>query len=217
MADLKLIIGNKNYSSWSLRPWLLMQQFDIPFEEELLQLGTPEFSQRTAEFSANGCVPVLLDGGRIIWDTLAIVEYLAELFPEKHLWPEDAEARAFARSAVAEMHSGFTDLRGKMPMNIRGSYDDFSSSDAVSANIARIFEIWQACRTRFGGGGDMLFGAFSAADAFYAPVIWRFRTYGVKAPDALTDYVDAMIGLPAMQEWKAAGEAETWVFEADEI
>lgn len=217
MADLKLVIGNKNYSSWSLRPWLLMRQMDIPFEEELLQLGTPEFRQRTAEFSANGCVPVLLDGERVIWDTLAIVEYLAELFPEKHIWPADAEARAFARSAVAEMHSGFTDLRGEMPMNIRGEYEDFSYPDAVGANIARIFEIWQACRARFGTNGDMLFGAFTAADAFYAPVVWRFYTYGVKAPDALADYMDAMIGLPAMQEWKAAGEAETWVFGADEV
>ncbi len=217
MADLKLVIGNKNYSSWSLRPWLLMRQFGIPFEEELLQLGTDEFRRRTAEFSANGCVPVLLHGERVIWDTLAIVEYLAELFPEKNLWPEDAEARAFARSCAAEMHSGFTALRNELPMNIRSDYPDFSCSDGAAANIARIFEIWQTCRARHGTGGNMLFGAFSAADAFYAPVIWRFRTYGVKAPDALADYMEAMIALPAMQEWKTAGEAEPWTFGADEI
>lgn len=217
MADLKLVIGNKNYSSWSLRPWLLMRDSDIPFEEELLPLGTPEFHQRIDALSANRCVPVLLHGERIIWDTLAITEYLAELFPEKHVWPEDAEARAFARSSVAEMHSGFNALRGEMPMNIRGNHSDFACSEAAGADIARIFEIWQSCRARFGAGGEMLFGAFSAADAFYAPVIWRFRTYGVKAPDALAEYVDAMIALPAMQEWKAAGEAEPWTFGADEI
>ena len=217
MTALKLIIANKNYSSWSLRPWLLMKESGIEFEEELIQLGTDEFRQRTAEFSANGCVPVLLHGERIIWDTLAIVEYLAELFPEKNLWPEDAEARAYARSSVAEMHSGFSALRNDMPMNIRGDHQNFSCSDAVTANIDRIFEIWQACRDRFGAGGNMLFGDFSAADAFYAPVIWRFRTYGVTAPGALADYMEAMIALPAMQEWKAAGEAEPWTFGADEI
>lgn len=217
MADLNLIIGNKNYSSWSLRPWLLMKQCGIGFEEELLQLGSDEFRQRTAEFSANGCVPVLLHGERIIWDTLAIVEYLAELFPEKTLWPEDAEARAFARSSVAEMHSGFTALRNEMPMNIRADHPDFSYSDDVAANIDRIFEIWQTCRDRFGAGGDMLFGDFSIADTFYAPVIWRFHTYGVTAPGALSDYMEAMIALPAMQEWQAAGLAETWVFGADEV
>jgi glutathione S-transferase len=217
MTDLKLVIGNKNYSSWSLRPWLLLKQFDIPFEEELLQLGTDAFRQRTAEFSANGCVPVLLQGERVIWDTLAIVEYLAELFPEKNLWPEDAEARAFARSAVAEMHSGFTALRGAMPMNIRADHPDFSYPDDVAADIARIFEIWQTCRSRFGAGGDMLFGDFSAADAFYAPVVWRFRSYGVKAPGALADYTEAMLALPAMQEWQTAGLAETWVFGPDEV
>ncbi len=217
MTTLKLIIGNKNYSSWSLRPWLLMKQSGIEFEEELLQLGTDEFRQRTAEFSANGCVPVLLHDERIIWDTLAIVEYLAELFPEKNLWPGDAEARAFARSSVAEMHSGFSALRNEMPMNIRGDHQDFSCSDAATANIDRIFEIWQACRDRFGAGGNMLFGDFSAADAFYAPVVWRFRTYGVTAPGALVDYMETMIALPAMQEWKIAGEAEPWTFAADEI
>ena len=217
MSDLKLIIANKNYSSWSLRPWLLMKQCGIQFEEELLPLDTDEFRKRTAEFSANGCVPVLLHGERIIWDTLAIVEYLAELFPEKTLWPEDAEARAFARSSVAEMHSGFTALRNEMPMNIRSDHRDFSYSDAAAANIARIFEIWQTCRDRFSAGGDMLFGAFSAADAFYAPVIWRFRTYGVTAPGTLENYMKATIALPAMQEWKAAGEIEPWTVVADEI
>lgn len=217
MADMKLIIGNKNYSSWSLRPWLLMRQFDIPFEEELIPLDTPEFFERVGEFSLNRCVPILLHGERVIWDTLAIVEYLAEQFPEKHIWPEDAEARAFARSAAAEMHSGFTALRGEMPMNIRGDYKDFSYADDTADNIARIFEIWQACRDRFGAGGDMLFGDFSAADAFYAPVIWRFWTYGVKVPGALSAYTEAMQALPAMQEWRAAGEAETWTFGADEV
>lgn len=217
MTALKLIIANKNYSSWSLRPWLLMKQCGIEFEEELLPLDTDEFRKRTAAFSANGCVPVLLQGERIIWDTLAIVEYLAELFPEKHLWPEDTEARAFARSIAAEMHAGFTALRGEMPMNIRGDHQDFSCSNAATANIDRIFEIWQTCRDRFGAGGNMLFGDFSAADAFYAPVIWRFRTYGITAPGTLANYMEAMIALPAMQEWKAAGETEPWTVAADEI
>ncbi|MCH8860936.1 MAG: glutathione S-transferase family protein [Proteobacteria bacterium] len=217
MTALKLIIANKNYSSWSLRPWLLMKQFGIEFEEELLPLDTDEFRKRTAGFSANGCVPVLLQGERIIWDTLAIVEYLAELFPEKNLWPEDVEARAFARSIAAEMHSGFSALRNEMPMNIRGDHRDFSCSDAVTANIDRIFDIWQTCRDRFGAGGDMLFGDFSAADAFYAPVIWRFRTYGIAAPGTLANYMETMIALPAMQEWKVAGEAEPWTVAVDEI
>lgn len=217
MTDLKLIIGNKNYSSWSLRPWLLMRQFDIPFTEELLPLDTPEFHERIDKFLLNRCVPVLQHGDFSVWDSLAITEYLAELFPEKHLWPENAEARAFARSCAAEMHSGFAALRNELPMNIRRLHRDFSYSDGVAANIARILEMWQACRTGYGADGDFLFGAFSAADAFYAPIVWRFRSYGVEAPGELADYMDRMIALPAMQEWKAAGEAEPWTFAADEV
>lgn len=217
MSDMKLIITNKNYSSWSLRPWLVMRHTGIQFEEELVPLDTPEFKIWADEMSLNRCVPVLLHGERTIWDSLAIIEYLAELFPEKNIWPEDAGARAYARSVVAEMHSGFTALRGEMPMNIRSDQKGLSYSDDTAANIARIFEIWQACRDRFGAGGDFLFGDFSAADAFYAPIIWRFRTYGVEAPGSLADYTKAMIALPAMQEWKAAGEAETWVVAADEV
>ena len=196
---------------------MLIRQFEIPFEEELLPLDTPEFYKRVAELSPNRCVPVLLHGDVTVWDTLAIVEYLAEMYPEKYLWPEDAEARAFARSSVAEMHSGFTALRNELPMNIRRTFEDFSYSEAATANIARILEIWQTCRSRYGTGGSFLFGAFSAADAFYAPVVWRFRSYGVKAPAVLADYMDAMLELPAMQDWKAAGEAEPWTVGADEI
>lgn len=217
MSELTLVIGNKNYSSWSLRPWLLMREMDIPFGEILLPLDTPEFYDTIGTYTGSARVPVLRHGERAIWDSLAIIEYVTELFPDKNIWPEDAGARAYARSCVAEMHSGFTALRGALPMNIRKQFDDFRITEDVAADVSRIVEIWLSCRSTYGANGDFLFGAFSAADAFFAPVVWRFESFGVSVPDEAAAYMDAMKALPGMIEWRDAALAETWIFGADEI
>jgi glutathione S-transferase len=209
MANLILVIGNKAYSSWSLRPWLLMKQAGIGFEEIRLSLYADGARQAILRYSAAGKVPVLKDGGLTIWDSLAICEYLAEKYPEKRLWPSETSARARARSVCAEMHSGFTHLRTLMPMNVRREISGRVGSAEVSAEIARIEAIWNECRTRFGEHGPFLFGAFSIADAMYAPVVSRLRTYGVPLAGAPAQYAGAIHALPAMQEWIAGARAET--------
>jgi glutathione S-transferase len=207
---MKLIIGNKNYSSWSLRPWLLMRMLDLPFEEVLIPLYTPDAKAQLLARAPSGKVPALHDGTLVVWDSLAIVEYLAEQYPGVPVWPADAEARAIARSVTAEMHAGFSALRTHMPMNCRASLPGKGHTPEVLADIARITALWSDCRARFGAaGGPFLFGAFSAADAFYAPVVTRFLTYGVALPDDARAYVEAVRALPAMQAWYAAGIAET--------
>ncbi len=204
---LQLVIGNKNYSSWSLRPWLAMKQMGIAFEERVVPLYEGDYKARLLSFSPSGKVPCLLDGGLAVWDSLAILEYLAELQPG--LWPADRAARARARAVSAEMHSGFGELRQNMPMNCRGSFPGHSRSAVVDADLARVAEIWTDCRRRDGGGGPFLFGAFSNADAMFAPVVWRLRSYGVK-PDTVEaqGWVSSMLQLPAMQQWLAAAERE---------
>lgn len=204
---MKLIIGNKNYSSWSLRSWLLMRQLDIPFDEELVWLYEGEDEQaRLRALSPSGKVPCLVDGDYVVWDTLAIAEYLAERFPTRGVWPADARLRAQARSVAAEMHSGFVDLRSAMPMNVRKRFENVPVSPAVRANIDRISTVWKEALAA--SGGPFLFGRFSAADAFYAPVVWRFRNYGVKLDAALEAYMDRMLALPAMQAWAEASAVE---------
>ncbi|MGZ8289437.1 MAG: glutathione S-transferase family protein [Telluria sp.] len=209
-AGLTLVIGNKNYSSWSMRPWVAMVAFNIPFNEVRILLDKPETSSKIAEFSAAGRVPVLVAGEMTIWDSLAICEYLAEQFPEKHLWPQDVAARAMARSVSAEMHSGFSDLRNAMSMNIRKHLPGQGRTPGAQGDIGRICEIWEECLSRF-GHHQFLFGEFSIADAFYAPVVMRFRTYGVSLAPALQAYCDRVAAHPAVARWVSEAMAETEV------
>jgi len=215
---MKLVIGNKNYSSWSLRPWIAMKALGIAFEEIVIPfgepIGNPEFKAKLAAYTPAGKVPVLLDGETRVWETLAILEYLAEKFPEKQLWPADAPARAAARVLASEMHAGFSALRGECPMNIRRPIKARAISAAAQADVARIEVMWKEARAR--SGGPFLFGKFSAADAMYAPVVTRLNTYGISVSRDSRDYMDAVLALPAFAEWRAASIAETWIVPEDE-
>jgi glutathione S-transferase len=216
---LRLIIGNKNYSSWSLRPWLAMQVAGVPFEETQVCLDTPEFKARVAALS-NGAasrVPVLIDGDICVWESLAILEYVAEKFPQSRLWPEPEAARAHARAICAEMHAGFAALRRHLPMNIRRPVKTRALDPAAAADVARVDAIWRECRARFGGGGPFLYGAFGAADAMYAPVVWRFHTYAVEVSGLARDYMRAVMALPASLQWREAARNEPWVLSHDEV
>ncbi len=217
MSRLTLVIGNKNYSSWSLRPWLVLRQAAIPFEEVRIPLYVPGTAETLARWSPSGKVPVLHDGELVVWDSLAICEYLAECFPDKGLWPANPAARAVARAVSAEMHAGFSDLRTAMPMNSRRRIPGRAISEGGSRDIARVTEIWSSCRNRFGGGGEFLFGGFTIADAMYAPVVLRFATYGVELAGAARAYAEAITALPALQEWLAASRAEAETIEAFEL
>jgi glutathione S-transferase len=211
---LKLVIGNKNYSSWSMRPWLALRANDIPFEEIFVPLYTGEADKRRLlSFTPSGKVPTLIDGDVTIWDSLAIVEYLAERFPEKRLWPEDRASRAHARSISAEMHSGFAALRNECGMNLHRPVRAIALSEDARANIKRIQQIWIECRERYGKGGPYLFGAFGGADAMFAPVVHRFRTYAIEVAPEAQAYMATMMSLPAFAEWTRAGLAETLVIE----
>ena len=207
MSELTLVIGNKNYSSWSLRPWLAMKVAGIPFAEHRIPLYGPGSKDQILVYSPAGKVPCLADGDLRVWDSLSICEYLAEKHPG--LWPQDPAARALARSVSAEMHSGFANLRAKMSMNIRKRYPGLGRTPESMADVARIVSLWSDCRARYGKGGRFLFGAFSIADAMYAPVVLRFRTYEVELPADCRAYSDAVLALPAMQDWIAAAMAET--------
>jgi glutathione S-transferase len=208
MAARILVIGNRNYSSWSLRPWLFMKQNAIAFEEVCIPLYQAGSKERLLSYSPSGKVPVLLEGEIRIWDSLAILEYLAEAHPGTCGWPADTVARATARSVCAEMHSGFPALRQKLSMNVRKVFAPRIWPAEVVAEIDRVQSLWQSCRERHGTGGPFLFGRFSAADAMYAPVVWRFIGYSVPLAPAARAYCDAMLALPAMQEWRAAAAAE---------
>ena len=208
MSSLTLIIGNKNYSSWSMRPWLLLRQAGIPFDEVRIPLYVPGSEIDLAKWSPSGKVPALHDGAIRVWDSLAICEYLAERFPELELWPADAAARAVARSVSAEMHAGFGALREHMSMNIRARYPGQGRTPDCLADIERILAIWTDNRARFGGGGDFLFGRFDIADAMFAPVVLRFETYGVALEGAAGAYAGAIRALPALREWVADAVAE---------
>ncbi|MGB8855695.1 MAG: glutathione S-transferase family protein [Burkholderiales bacterium] len=210
MSALTLVIGNKNYSSWSMRPWILMKATSIHFEELMVPLKreSGESRERILPYSPTGKVPVLMDGQAKVWESLAICEYLAEKFPEKELWPEDPVARALARSVSAEMHSGFAELRRHMPMDCRSRFPKQEIPAAVEADISRILDIWNDCRTRYGQHGDFLFGDFSIADAMFAPVTRRFISYHVPLHDSARRYVDAVDALPAMRSWLSAAAKE---------
>ena len=205
---LTLIIGNKNYSSWSMRPWVAMTAFGIPFQEVRVLLDQRDTATKIAAYSACGRVPVLLAGEMTIWDSLAICEYLAEQFPDKHLWPQDVAARAMARCVCAEMHSGFAGLRTDMSMNIKANLPGRGRTPAAQADIGRISEIWEECLSRF-GHHQFLFGDFSIADAYFAPVVMRFRTYGVSLAPALNAYCERVQAHPAVARWITEALAET--------
>lgn len=213
---LHLVIGNKNYSSWSFRPWIAMKVTGIPFEETVISLDAPDFKERLLKISGTGKVPALVDGDVHVWESLAILEYLADKFPNKRLWPADPAARAHARAVASEMHAGFLPLRRDLPMNFWRPVQPRERTPEVDANVRRIDAMWTDCRTRFGKGGPFLFGAFGAADAMYAPVVSRFHTYAVEVGAAARAYMDAMMALPAWSEWKAAGLKEPWVLPEDE-
>jgi len=212
----KLIIGNKNYSSWSLRPWILMKEAGIEFDEHLIQLDTATTKKEIAAFFEARRVPVLQIGDMTIWDSLAIAATVAERWPEKKLWPEDADERAHARAISAEMHSGFQQLRDCMPMNCRAMGRRIEIPDELGEDIDRVIAIWAECHKHFGDRGGWLFGTFSVADAMYAPVVLRLRTYGINLPVSAGYYPHRLLESKAMQEWLAAAECETEVIEADE-
>ena len=207
---LQLVIGNKNFSSWSLRPWLLLKQAGLPFREIPVRLRQADTKAQILAHSPSGKVPTLIDGDLTVWDSLAICEYLAEKASLNHvdLWPADPKARAEARSVSAEMHSGFAALRQHMSMEVAASRPGEGQTPEVLADIARIAALWTSCRERFAAAGPFLFGDFSVADAMYAPVAFRFHTYGVELPPLAAAYRDTLLALPAMQEWAAGARAE---------
>jgi glutathione S-transferase len=216
MADFTLVIGNKNYSSWSLRGFLAARAAGVTFDEVLVRLSEPGSRAALLEHSPAGKVPVLKHGARVIWDSLAIIEYLAEICPDAGLWPADPGARAHARSICAEMHAGFQALRARMPMNLRKSLPGKGRGRDVDDDIARVCAIWADCRARYGAAGAFLFGHFSAADVMYTPVATRFRTYAVELDDLCQDYVDAVLLRPDFVAWHEAAHEEPWVIAEDE-
>jgi len=209
MAQYTLVIGNKAYSSWSMRPWLLMKEAGLAFDEVRIPLYQEGHDRKIREYSPAGRVPVLVDGAVTVWDSLAICEYLAERHAEKNLWPAAAAARAHARAVSAEMHAGFAALRSNMGMNVRRSFPGVGMTPGVAKDIARIEQLWDDCLQRY--GGPFLFGAFGIADAMYAPVATRFRTYAVGLSAVAQRYADLLLALPAVAEWYAAAHAETEV------
>ena len=211
-----LIIGNKNYSSWSLRPWLLLSESGIDFEEIRVPLDTPDFAATISKYSPAKRVPVLVLDGHSVWDSLAIAETVAERWPEKKLWPKEANARAHARSICAEMHSGFPVMRDTMPMNCRAMGRKIALPDELAAEIDRIFEIWSECHERYASDEGWLFGDFSIADAMFAPVVLRFRTYGINLPNSANTFHDRLLKSEALQNWLLASDSETEVLEIDE-
>jgi glutathione S-transferase len=212
---LKLVIGNKNYSSWSMRPWLAMRASNIAFDEVLIPLYTDDKAdkEQILGFTRSGKVPALIDGDVTVWDSLSIIEYVAERFPEARLWPENRALRAHARSISAEMHSGFLPLRNECGMNLHRPIRAVVLSADARANVARIEQIWIECRERHGRLGPFLFGNFSAADAMFAPVVYRFRTYAIDVAPQAQAYMDTMMAQPAFAEWTKAGLAETLLIE----
>ncbi len=217
MSALTLVIGNKNYSSWSMRPWVLMRQLGIPFSEVKLRFHSEEWQRQIGRWSPSGLVPVLWRGEQSVWDTLAILETLAEWYPGHGVWPAEPAARAFARSICAEMQSGFRSLRSTMPMNIRASLAGKGMTPETARDIARIEALWAEARRRFGAGGAFLFGAFCAADAMFAPVVTRFATYGAALSPESERYCEAMRSAPGVRAWIRDALEEKEVVAEDEI
>lgn len=216
---MHLYIGNKNYSSWSMRPWLVMTAFDLPFEETVVPLDTAEFAPTVGAVSGAGRVPVLVDGDVTVWESLAIIEYLAERFPDKAIWPADRGARAHARAVCAEMHAGFLGLRAACPMNLAKRYAARDRGADVAVDVTRIETIWREARQRFGAQSaePFLYGAFSAPDAMFGPVVARFVSYQLGSGDEVKNYIAALTGHPAYQAWRGEALKEPWIVAADEV
>lgn len=210
---MHIVIGNKLYSSWSMRPWLVLAAFDIPFAETVVPLSQADTSARIRQFSPSGKVPALVDGDVTVWETLAIIEYLAEKFPDRSIWPKDAKARAHARAISNEMHAGFQALRQACPMNLAKRFARKDRGDAARADVARVAQNWAEARSRFGAGGPYLYGVFSAADAMYAPVVTRLDTYQVEVDGPTRAYMDAVLAHSAFVRWRTEALAEPWTIE----
>lgn len=217
MERLELIIGNKAYSSWSLRPWLVLKETGAPFSEIRVPLYVAGYKEELLNYAPSGKVPILRHGPVTVWDSLAICEYLAELFPELRLWPVDPAARALARAVSAEMHSGFSAIRSAMPFNCRRRGRHVPIGPEIQKEIDRILALWSDCRAQYGKGGPWLFGRFSIADAMYIPVAGRFATYSVPLDAVAQSYVDAALDHPAMREWTAAAMEETEIMISNEV
>lgn len=218
MSDITIVIGNKNYSGWSLRPWLALRQTGAAFDEVVIPLYVDGSKEQILRWSPAGQLPTLKHGDVTVWESLAICEYLAEAFPEAALWPGDRAARAAARSAATEMHGGFAALRQNLPMDISRRYPGAGRVEKAKADVERVTTIWRDCRKRFGeaganGKGPFLFGGFTIADAMYAPVVTRFQTYDVKLDTTCAAYAEAVLAMPAMRDWATAAAAEPWVIE----
>lgn len=211
-----LVIANKLYSSWSLRPWLLLKQFGIPFEEIVIPLDQTDTKARVLEYSPAGKVPILIDGDVTVWESIAIMDYVGEVFGAP-VWPADRKARGMARSVAAEMHAGFQALRSACPMNLGKKYASRDRGEAVARDVARFSGIVRQARQEFGQDGPFLFGSFSAADAMYAPLVTRLDTYSIALDATTKSYVNAILALPAFQEWRSAALEEAWIVDADEV
>jgi glutathione S-transferase len=207
-VSLTLIIGTKKWSSWSLRPWMAMKEAKLPFKEIIIHLRQPDTKARILEYCQAGKVPILIDGREMVWDSLAILEYLAHRFPETKLWPQELPALACARSIASEMHSGFMDLRREFPMDIGADVPMPEHSAGAAADIERVQQIWRDARSRFGSAGPFLFGRFTIADAMYAPVVTRFRTYNIPVDPVSAAYMDTILALPSMMAWYRAADDE---------
>ena len=214
---LKLVIGTKAYSSWSLRPWILLREHGIAFEEDYVPLDTPEFRPRVSAYGAGSTVPILVDGDTVVWESAAIMDYVADLFPERRIWPEDLPARALARAMAAEMHAGFRPLRAACPMNLRRRFAHKDRGELVARDVGRIVHLWRTARGRHGGAGPFLFGGFTAADAMYAPVVTRLHTYSIPVDDDVRAYMDAVLGTPAFRAWYADAVADPQIVAHDEV
>ena len=217
MSGLTLVIANKNYSSWSLRPWMALTMAGIPFNEVVIPLDLPETKALIAAHTKSGRVPVLHHGKLVVWESLAILEYIAEVFPEKHLWPAAISARAVARAVANEMHGGFSAIRNACPMNLRRPPKPVALSDAARADIRRIEDIWRDCRTGFAKRGKFLFGKFGIADAMFAPVVTRFETYKIEVAKDTRDYMNNVMNTSAFKAWKDAALKEPWIVPSDEV
>jgi glutathione S-transferase len=213
----KLVIANKVYSSWSLRPWILLRELGIAFDEVTIPLDEPDTKARILAYGAGGTVPILVDDDVTVWESTAIMDYAHERWPDAGVWPADRAARAFARSISAEMHAGFRALRSACPMNIAKKFPTRDRGPDVARDVARITTLWRTARERFGQGGPFLFGRFSAADAMYAPIVTRFETYSIDVDPVSRAYMDAVLGSDAFKAWKEAAFAETWVVAHDEV
>lgn len=217
MSELTLIIGNKNYSSWSLRPWIFLKQMGIPFREKRVPLFTDTTRAELEAYGSDYKVPILKDGDLIVWDSLAILEHLSEKHLNGNGWPGNADARAIARSVSSEMHSSFSNVRGEMPMNCRRQFKDFQPSPAAKREVERIKSLWRQCRTQYGSNGEWLFGDYSIADAMFAPIALRFHSYDIPLDGIERAYLQSELNQPGIIEWIEAGKEETEIIKIDEI